>query len=278
LAIIPRQQLPPPLLPTHSAQKEMVERRIIAAEIEVRQLQDEIARVSESIDPELSELQARRDSLKKLQDSLEAGIKNDAILELDYAKAKALLAKENKEALEERLADIQLQRSKIESLCNTTTDKIRFLEIRSKNLSEELTNLDKGKVQAVRFPRERVTSASPFPIIIRYNKIYPLLIGRHLHPNPAIQRIPETDESFNAKPIPGQGITLPKDELDLHVVLKAANAGKCYATLYLYPDSHAVFHDLRDAFNKTGIKYGLEFVGGDQELKFVPNGSSPPEL
>lgn len=278
LAIIPRQQMPPPLLPTHSAEEEMIERRMIAAEQEARRLQAEMDRLSESTHPELAELQARRDSLKELQERLEAGIKERADLELDEAKARALVARGNKEALEERLAELGAQKSKTENLFNVTTDKIRFLEERSKNLSEDSTKLSEGKVQAVRFPRERDTAASSFPIIIRYNAVYPLAIGRHMRPNPAIQKIPPTAESFQVKPIPGQGITLPKDDSDLHVTLKAANAEKHYAALYLYPDSHAVFSDLREALIKAGLKYGLKFVGSEQELNFGPQGNSPPEL
>lgn len=278
LAIIPRQQMPPPLLPAQSAEKEMIERRIIAAEQEARRLQAAIDRLAESTDPELAELQARRDSLKKLQEHLDTSIKERADLEFDEAKARALVAKGNKEVLEERLAELRAQKFKTENILNATSDKIRFLEMRCKNLSEEAAKLAKGKVQAVRFPRERSAAALPFAIIIRHNAVYPLMIGRYMRPNPAIQKIPQTAESFQAKPIKGQGITLPKDDSDLDVTLKAMTDGKYYAALYLYPDSHSVFADLREALAKAGLKYGLEFVGGEQELNFGPQGNSPPEL
>ena len=278
LAIIPRQQMPPPLLPTHAANTEMIERRTIAASEEAIRLKCDIDRLSKSTDPGLAELQTRRDSLKKLQERLETGNKERGDQELNEAEAQALVARGNPEALEERLGELRLQKSKIEGIHATATDKIRFLEQRSKNLSEETANLAKGKVQAVRFPREREASASPFPIIIRYNAIYPMAIGANMLSNPALERIPHAGDGFRAKPKPGQGIAHPNDDRDLHGSLVAAAGKKLYASLYLYPDSHGVFPDLREALAKAGLSYGLEFVVRGQELSFSSEGNSPPEL
>jgi hypothetical protein len=278
LAIIPRQQMPPPLLPTHSATAQMIERRIITADEELNRLQSDIDRLSKSADPRLAELQARRDSLKKLQERLDTGLKERGDQELNVAEARALVARGNPEALEERLGELRLQKSKTENLHNAATDKIRFLEQRRKNLSEETAKLTKGRMQAVRFPRERAATASPFPIIIRYNSVYPMALGEKMRPNPAIARIPHADEGFQVKPLQGQGITAPNDDLDLHATLKAAAGGKCYASIYLYPDSHGVFPDLRDALAKAGLNYGLEFVVREQELRFSSEGAAPPEL
>jgi hypothetical protein len=278
LAIIPRQQMPPPLQPTHSAEAEMIERRIIAAKEEAIRLQSNIDHLSKTADPKLAELQARRDSLRELQERLATGIKERGDKEFNEAEARALVARGNPETLEEKLGELRLQKSKTEGVQATATDKIRFLEQRSKNLSEETSKLAKGRVQAVRFPRERAATASPFPIIIRYNAVYPIMLDGNMRPNPALERIPYTDDSFRAKPIPGHGITQPNDDLDLIATLKAAANQKCYASLYLYPDSHGVFPDLREALAKAGISYGLEFIGRGQELSFSSEGNAPPEL
>jgi hypothetical protein len=278
LAIIPRQKMPPPLLPTHSATAEMIERRMIAASEEAIRLQSNIDRLSKSADPRLAELQARRDSLKKLQERLSSGIEERGHQELNEAEARALVARGNPEALEERLAELRLQKSKTEGIHAIATEKIRFLEQRSNSLSEETSKLAKGRVQAVRFPREREATASPFPIIIRYNAIYPMALGENMRRNPALERIPHAGDGFRAKPIPGRGIAHPNDDRDLHAALKAAADAKCYASLYLYPDSHGVFPDLRETLAKAGLSYGLEFVVRGKELSFSSEGNAPPEL
>jgi hypothetical protein len=279
LAILPRQQMHPPLLPTHFAEAQMFERRIISANEQITRLQSEIDRLSKSADPLLAELQARRNSLKKLQERLESGIKERGDQELNEAEARALVARGDMKALEERLAELRLQRSKTEDIHAAVAEKIRFLEQRSETLREQAGKYAKGRIQAVRFPRERPANSSPFPIIIRHNAIYPLALGGKLLPNPAVTMIPlPGEDGFRASPAPGKGIRVPAEDLELLAALRSAVANKAYASLYLYPDSHEVFSDLREALAKAGLTYGLEFVDPGRDLFFSSEGSAPPEL
>lgn len=280
LAILPRHNTPPPLLPQYHAETEMVERRIIAGEREIRLLQEEIERLTVEADPVLVALQSRRDSLEKLNERLEKEQIDRERLEHNEAEARAIAASADPMILAQRLEDLRVRKSNAAALNHAIEDKTRFLQQRIENLKDESERISKGRTQAVRFPRERRTTATPYPIILRHNSVYPLHIGREMARNPAVQMISlrPGDDAERANPLPGKGIFLPAVSRDLGVSLEAAAAKRLYATLYLYPDSHQVFVDLRDALAKANLPYGLKFVPRGQELVFSSKGTTPPEL
>jgi hypothetical protein len=279
LAILPRQQMSSPLVPAETATAAMLERRVISARGEIIRIQSEIDRLAKSTDPKLAALQAKRDSLRRTHDHLLTDIKSKQDRETTDAEAHIIVAQGNPEALAERLKELKLLKSKSEGLQSAAADKIQFLEQRIAGLSEEAGKLANGRTQAVRFPRERKGESSPFPIIVRHNAIYPMVLGRDFEENPAIQRTPSgTNDGFRAKPIIGRGIVHPELNKALEAVLKAAASKGMYATVYLYPDSHHAFGDLREALSKAAVTYGLEFVEAGKELSFSNQGTAPPEL
>jgi FtsZ-binding cell division protein ZapB len=279
LAILPRQHMPSPLMPIETASSAMLERRMISARDEIARLQSEIERLSRSTDPRMAEMQARRDSLRRVHERLQADIKGKQERESNDAEARAIVGQGDPEALKERLAELKLQRSKAEGIETAASEKIRFLEKRIASLREEASELENGRTQAVRFPRERLADADPLPIIIRYNAVYPMVIGGDFRNNPAITRTPESDgDGVRVDPVRGEGIRSPDTDEALAATLKIASAKGLYATLYLYPDSHHAFADLREALAKAKLAYGLEFVKAHRELIFSSLGSAPPEL
>ncbi|MEO8615456.1 MAG: hypothetical protein ABI600_09965 [Luteolibacter sp.] len=268
-----------PLAPSETASAAMLERRTITAREEMIRLESEIARLEVSTDPKLAELQMRRDSLRKLHERWRNDYKDQQNQESSEADARALVAQGNPEALSERLRELKLQRSSSEGIENAAAEKIRFLEQRSANLHEESTNIAKGKSQLLRFPRERSSGNSPFPIILRYDAIYPLAIGTDFGANDSVHRTPSSgSDGFRAEPIRGRGISLPSTDKQLAVTLKEAADKGLYVTLYLYPDSHHALSGLKDALAKANISYGLEFVKSDRSLSFGSEGTSPPKL
>lgn len=279
LAIIPRAALPPPLLPTAEASTQMTERRIVSARAELQRLEREIKGLPQSVDPERTALQNRRDSLARTVDARRTTRKEIEGKETSEANARSIVASSDPDALNEALERIKRQVVGEENLANASEEKIRFLEERMKLLSEEAETLGKGKVQAVRFPRERMKDGSPFPIIAQYAQLYPLLIGNQLEANKAIHREPSADrDGFRADPIPGNGIALPDSRPLLMATLKSAASKGHYVSIYLYPDSHEVFQELRNALADEKIPYGLEFEESEHRLSFSSSGSAPPEL
>lgn len=106
-----------------------------------------------------------------------------------------------------------------------------------------------------------------------------MAIGGDFKNNPSITRVPTSDgDGFRADPMLGEGIRSPDTDKALAATLKIAAAKGLYATLYLYPDSHHTFLDLKEALGKAALAYGLEFVKPNRQLFFGSEGSSPPEL
>jgi hypothetical protein len=279
LAIIPRATMPPPLLPTAAASSQMIERRIASARTELQRLEAEIAGLPLSGDPVRAALQSRRESLLRAIETRRTEREEIDGKEMFEANARAIVAQSDPAALNDALERLKQLVVGAENLSKASVEKIRFLEERMKRLGEEAATLAKDKVQAVRFPRERMKKSSPFPIIVRYGKLYPLQIGRLLDNNVAIHRdsLAEGD-GFRAEPLRNKGMVMPESRAILMTTLKAAAERDLYVSIYLYPDSYEVFQDLRTALSEAKISHGLDFMDDARGLSFSSEGSSPPEL
>jgi hypothetical protein len=242
-------------------------------------LEAEIAGLPQPVDPARTALQNRRDSLARTIETRRAERKEVDGKETFEANARSIIARSDPVALNEALERIKQQVVGEEILSKAGEEKVSFLEERMKRLGEEAEALADGKVQAVRFPREREKNGSPFAVIVKHARIYPLSIGNPLASNQAIHRELAADgDGFRADPIPGKGISLPDSRAVLMATLKAAASKGHYVSIYLYPDSHEVFQELRNALADAKIPYGLEFVGRGLQLVFSSKGSAPPEL
>lgn len=279
MAIVPRATMPPPLVPVELATAQMTERRISSAQIELQRLSLKINEMQKDVDPAMASIQSRRDSFKRTLENLQADLKKTADGEMHEAEARAIVTQVDPADLNKKLDQLKLNVVAAENLSKASKEKSEFLEKRLKQLEEESKTLEKSKVQAVRFPRERIKNTSPFPLILKYGQLYPLVIGDSLSNNPAIQRIPAADgDGFRADPIRGKGISLPEARDSLAATLKAAAAEKLFVSVYLYPDSYEEFQELKNAMSEAKISYGIEFLETDYRLTFSSSGSAPPEL
>lgn len=278
LAILPRQNQTSPMLPSEDAVAAMIERRSIYTEEEITRVMTEMDQLESTTDPALAELQARRDSLRRVHERLRREINEGLTKESSEAEARAISSQGDLYALAERLEDLKLLRSMSEGAESATAEKIRFLDQRLENLREESIKLVNGRTQAVRFARERPGEDSPSPVILRFNAVYPLVLGVDFEENPAIDRAPTGADSFRADPIRGRGIVHPSADRFLIATLELAREKGQYVTLYLYPDSHEVFGEFKEALSKAKISYGLEFVSPERSLSFGSKGSMPPKL
>ena len=84
-----------------------------------------------------------------------------------------------------------------------------------------------------------VYDGDPFPVIIRYGRIYPLAVGGNLEDNPAIRRIQINDDATTMKPIPGKGWLLPRDLMKLEETLKSAKK-LVYTFRYIFIQIHTM--------------------------------------
>lgn len=278
LAILPRHSAPPPLWPAEIARSDMLERRIESAKSELESIQRQIDRLSRSGGVAIAELYAERDRLKQTLAQLDKEIADLAEQENADARTKATIALGKEEELADALRKLEARLSSEQNSARAMREKIAFLEKRLKSLGDETNKLGKGQIYAVRFPRERGDAGNPLPIIVRYGRVYPTYTGDPLEKNDAIRWLPVNDDASMANCIPGKGYLLPGDSPALLKTLRRAKQKGLYITVYLYPDSHEVFQELKAQIFAAKIGYGLEFVENGRHLVFSSEGSAPPEL
>ena len=281
LAILPRHSAPSVLLPVAQAQSDMLERRIARAEKTLADLARELARVEESVDPQRARQAARLDSLQETFASLKHEVERISRGEEVEAEALALSALGRREELERKLRDLKQQVVSAESLSKASQEKIDFLVRRKGDLESQIKEAKKGKTQTVRFPREKGRAGNPFPIILRYGRIYPLQDGATLGESATIKRTPigiGLSDAFLAEPIKGKGYELPGASGGLKRTLEAAKRENLYVSVYIYPDSHQVFQSLKQLIFDSKLRYGIEFIPFEHSMRFSSSGTKPPEL
>ena len=278
LAILPRQSTPPPLSPVELARSEMMERRVAAAKTELEALRKEIVKLTDTADPAVATLFQKRDELVNTLQVLQQDIK---MLEGDEdfaAEVGAIMALGKSQDLEKQLQEIKRRLVSEENINKAMLDKVAHIEKRQKALDKQRKEIVSGRQYSVRFPKEKLDDSDPFPIIIRYGRVYPLVVGKGFKENPAIRSVPIDDDATAVKPIPGMGWVLPKDVVKLKEALEAARGKRLYISVYLYPDSHAVFNHIKPHFFAAKVDYGMEFVPTSRNLTFSSEGSKPPKL
>ena len=147
LAILPRHSAPSVLLPVAEAQSDMLERRIARAEKTLADLERELARVEESVDPQRARQAARLDSLKETFASLKHEVERISRGEEVEAEAQALSALGRREELEKKLRDLKQQVVSAEALSKASQEKIDFLVRRKGDLESQIKEAKKGKTQ-----------------------------------------------------------------------------------------------------------------------------------
>jgi len=278
LAILPRHSAPPPLWPAQRANSEMIERRIESAKSELAKLRSEIDRLSSSPNASMAGLYTERDELRKTLESLDRELGTLAEEEKEEAESSAAVALGNVEGLAIALKKLEGILSDAENTQTAMREKIKFLEKRMKTLGEKIREMGEGQFYAVRFPKERGRGDRPFPIMVHYGRVYPTLVGDPLEGNDAVRKLPVDEDAVMMSCIPGKGYLLPRDAASLLETLREAKKRGCYVSIYLYPDSHGMFQELKSQIFAAKIGYGLEFVEKDRRLIFSSEGSSPPEL
>lgn len=279
LAILPRHSTPPPLLPEAQAKSEMIERRIDAAKNQLEELEAKIKEMNDLSNPLLAELQQERQTLNEALKAIQVEVEELNERADLGAEIEAISALGSSDKMATRLRKIQQRLASEDNLNKAIQTKMTFLEGRLEKLNKQLKSTSEGRQYAVRFPREKGNNGNPFPIIVRYGRIYPLNVGKSFDPNPSIRRTPVgDDDAVIMKPVPGKGWVLPRDADLLKATLRAASGQRFYVTIYLYPDSHSVFNDLKTQIFAARIGYGLEFVSANRSLTFSSKGAKPPKL
>lgn len=279
LALIPRHESQVSITIENQARGEMIERRLFSAKEQLAEAEATIRGLSDREGKGEGTLDLRRNKLKLLVEKLRSESKASEDSELSNAELEALAKSGDPDVLEKELERLRRIAAEKEGMSKSILEKIKFLSGRLDSLSKEMKDLEEGLTQQLRFPRERGGRKDPFPVIVWGGGVYPLLTGTNLTSNPAVNMIEVPGgNAYRANPIRGRGIENPLKDKEFMAGIKAAKKRGGYISIYLYPDSHATFRDLKAALFEEGIGYGIEFVPAFRVLAFGSDGTMPPEL
>lgn len=264
--------------PAGLAVLQATERRLKAAEEELRGLKDLHRKLSKDDDGEAARLAAERDALRQTQERLRAEL---AAKDTPAEKTGGAASTEDVEKLRKEVRDLEklIADARAKKLAAELTEKdlLARLEQLKKLLKE---NADKN-TEYVRFPKEK-DSGRPFAtMILKFGCMYPLTAADG-QPFPGVRRKPvpgrEKEEAFSATPVPSAGWRLPDDRAAIREYFAAAKRSGCFSAVHLFPDSFEMFRALRPYFAEAGVEFGFEILPQHYLLIFSTTGTKLKEL
>lgn len=255
----------------------LAEKRIEMAQAELDGLQKLRAQLQSENDPSLLPLITELAGLKKTAEKLrQEKARQD---EIASVKAKQLARDTSSEIARLREQEQEVER-KLAS-ANKDTEAARqaqqALEKRLADLQLELESVSALKIEKLRFPRERAINKNASPIIVQYGQVFPVFDGAG-KPMPMVRQVPAADGSFTAFANQGQGFNPNLQARQLRELLKQLGSGNRYLTLYVYPDSYATLRELKKLIYETGVDYGMDLRKEQSVLVFDPKGAKPAPL
>jgi hypothetical protein len=255
----------------------LAEKRIEMAQAELDGLQKLRAQLQSENDPSLLPLITELAGLKKTAEKLrQEKARQD---EIASVKAKQLARDTSSEIARLREQEQEVER-KLAS-ANKDTEAARqaqqALEKRLADLQLELESVSALKIEKLRFPRERAINKNASPIIVQYGQVFPVFDGAG-KPMPMVRQVPAADGSFTAFANQGQGLNPNLQARQLRELLKQLGSGNRYLTLYVYPDSYATLRELKKLIYETGVDYGMDLRKEQSVLVFDPKGAKPAPL
>jgi hypothetical protein len=255
----------------------LAEKRIEMAQAELDGLQKLRAQLQSENEPSLLPLITELAGLKKTAEKLrQEKARQD---EIASVKAKQLARDTSSEIARLREQEQEVER-KLAS-ANKDTEAARqaqqALEKRLADLQLELESVSALKIEKLRFPRERAINKNASPIIVQYGQVFPVFDGAG-KPMPMVRQVPAADGSFTAFANQGQGLNPNLQARQLRELLKQLGSGNRYLTLYVYPDSYATLRELKKLIYETGVDYGMDLRKEQSVLVFDPKGAKPAPL
>ena len=274
LALLAREQngLPVPVLTGN--QGLLLERRIEAAQDEVRGLKELIAKLTDAGAGERQELAAERDQLRKTLETLR-GEKAERVRitgEIDAADPVAAVAQ-----LRAKVKQAQQRIADAEARAEAGQAKEKALVARVEALAAQTREVEARQVQLLRFPKEKQRTKTAFYIILSRDQAFPLNDANG-GAFAGLERDVLSEGNFRVTPKSGLGYSLASDAGEVRGILERCRLNGSYVTLMVYPDSFGAFRATKDLIMAAGLEYGLMVISEGEDLSFGTGGSSPPPL
>jgi chaperonin cofactor prefoldin len=258
--------------------REEIARRIETARLQIESLQNEIqkeranAPAASADENHATDLQAQIQAAKT---ALQAALR-------DQQTAFDRTSPEFAQTLRDFKTRLESLAKEISELENQLSDSQR----RRPALQAELASLQaahKGLVGAntekIRLPKERSTDKSPFFVICRYNKVYPVYVvssSGNLRVNPHVKTLSLDADSDAFLPIPEEGI--PADAQKIRSAL-SQTPSRYYIVCLVFPDSVESFRQLRKGLGSVfpDIAWKPKRADDDVVLTTAGKGDAPPK-
>ena len=258
---------------------EIIARKIAVASADLEQARQLRDRLAQGRDANLDKLAADR---KLLMVAVEAG---RAELKKADGKMAAQVAIETVNFTDESLrlsrtqAEADHQAVELRNSIKTQAENAARLKERLIGIDRQIQQAKEERVAKLRFPKERLKTKASLPIILKYNRIYPLYFGDAAKNT---ESITWEDAAFGgseiATPIRDKGLDPQKDRAEIATLLGRVQAQDIYFALYVYVDSFDAFKEIKEFITQSGFDFGWEPVEAGVKMRFGSNGHSPPPL
>jgi hypothetical protein len=252
---------------------QLLERRIDAANSEITGLKALLAELDREGDADLRRLASERDSLKQTLDRL-----RQEKTQLQNQKAQQATGAFLDPGKELTALRLQVQRKQVEletakSQMAAAGEKQRDLTDRLSRLQGAIRDSEAKRIVKLRFPKERSKTKGAVPVIVRHGQIFPVS-----EDFPGLEMTQLDTDSFEVIPKPGGGLNLPVLANAVRELIAGCQRQDGYLTIYVYPDSFAVFRELKALIHEAGCDYGVEVCDDGRTLRFGSRGTSPAPL
>ena len=255
----------------------LMEKRIEMAQAELDGLEKLRAQLQSEDDPSLRPLITQLAALKKTAEKR----RQEKAMQDEIATIKA---KEKVRDSGNEIARLRAQEQEMEKklgIANRNAEAAaqmrQALEKKLADLQLELEDVSQLQIEKLRFPRERNINKTASPIIIQFGQVFPLYDSAG-NPNPRVTQVRSVNGTFTAFAKKGEGLSPKNDAASLRDILKQLGRGNRYLTLYVYPDSYATLRELKKLIYEVGVDYGMNLREENSVLLFDPNGTKPAPL
>jgi hypothetical protein len=266
-----------PKSPTDHESGILMEKRTEMAQAELDGLEKLRAQLQSEDDPSIRPLITQLAALKKTAEKLrQEKAKQDEMATI-MAKDKVRDSGNEIARLREQVQEIEKKLGIANRDTEAAAQMRQALEKKLADLQIELEDVSQLKVEKLRFPRERNINKTASPIIIQYGQVFPLYDSAG-NPNPRVTQVHSVNGTFTAFAKKGEGLSPTVHAVALRDILKQLGSGNRYLTLYVYPDSYATLRELKKLIYQVGADYGMNLREENSVLLFDPKGAKPAPL
>jgi hypothetical protein len=258
--------------------REEIDRRIETARLQIESLLAQIQKEREKAPAATADEKHAADLQAQVQ-AAEAALQS-ALREQQIAidKTSPEFAKTLRD-LNARLESIKVEITDLENQLASAQSRRPSLQAELANLQAAHNGLAGANTEKIRLPKERTTDKSPFFVICRYNKVYPVDLvttSGNLRPNPDLKILSLDEDSDAFLPIPALGI--PADSQKIRAAL-SQTPSRFFIVCLVFPDSVEAFRQLRKGLGAVfpDIAWKPQKADDDIILTSAGDGIAPPK-